>query len=257
MRKATPEDKVLRDKELFDRIATAYARKDLYGPSRIARKVRLLQTLRKADLSPNVDILEIGCGAGFAAEYLHGSYHTYTGLDHSRELIQYAEKRNKHSHVNFYATDFFDFREKSKYDLIFMIGVLHHMTDISFAIRACYSFLKPGGYVVVNEPQPANMIFSWLRSIRAKIDSSYSDEQEELSDLELQTFFKQSGFVNVVSFPQGLFSTPFAEVVIRPQLLTTPVSMLACQIDKLLENYLHSFLKKITWNIIVTGQKAL
>jgi SAM-dependent methyltransferase len=256
MRKDAPEGQALRDKELFDRIATAYARKDLYGPSRIAREVRLLQTLRKTTPNPDLDILEIGCGAGFAVEYLHGCYRTYTGIDYSTELIQYAENRNNNSYASFHAEDFFEFRAESKYDVIFMIGVLHHMTDIPLAIKICHSFLRPGGLLVVNEPQPANIIFSWLRNVRAKIDASYSDEQEELADSELQELFARAGFVNIRSFPQGLFSTPFAEVMIPPQFLIKPLSIAACQIDRVLEDVLPSFLKKLSWNIIVMGQKA-
>ncbi|HXH09760.1 MAG TPA: methyltransferase domain-containing protein [Alphaproteobacteria bacterium] len=256
MRNATPEDKARRDKELFDRIATAYASKDLYGPSRIAREVRLLQTLTKATPRADLDLLEIGCGAGFAAEYLYGRYRTYTGIDYSTELIQYARNRNKHSHASFHPVDLFEFRAESNYDLIFMIGVLHHMIDISLAIKTCYSFIRPGGYLVVNEPQPANTIFSWLRAIRAKIDASYSDEQEELTNLELQELFLHAGFISIKSFPQGLFSTPFAEVMIPPQFLAKPLSMAACQIDRGLEQALPNFLKELSWNIIVVGEKA-
>ncbi len=51
--------------------------------------MRLVQTLCHCRRNTgDLDILEVGCGAGFAAEYLSGFYRSYTGIDHSEELIQ-------------------------------------------------------------------------------------------------------------------------------------------------------------------------
>ena len=52
-----------RDRALFERICEAYARKDLVAASRIARRMRLLQTVKNTGVRPNDDVLEIGCGA--------------------------------------------------------------------------------------------------------------------------------------------------------------------------------------------------
>ncbi len=59
-----------RDQALFERVAADYHRKDLLPAHRRARRHRLMQTLRSVELPADCSILEVGCGAGFAADYL-------------------------------------------------------------------------------------------------------------------------------------------------------------------------------------------
>ena len=243
------------EREFFDHIAKKHIEKDLYRVSCNARKRRLLQTLRHLEINPGIDVLEIGCGAGFAPGYLSGNFRTYTGLDYSQELIRYALANHKRSNVNFYARDFCLCDVDGHYDLIFMIGVLHHMLDIPLVIKKSFSLLKTGGYLAINEPQPANVLFHYLRKIRAKIDPSYSNEQKELERTQIITLFQQAGFTEIQSFQQGFFSTPFAEIVMKPQFLASPLSFFACKLDSAFEMYPVPLLKKLSWNIVVTGRK--
>jgi 2-polyprenyl-3-methyl-5-hydroxy-6-metoxy-1,4-benzoquinol methylase len=256
MNNDTRPDSAFKDRDLFDQIAAKYLKKDLVPSSRRARKMRLFQTLRHCPQMPELDMLEVGCGTGFAADYLAGAYRSYTGLDYSQELIRYARARHTRPNVTFQAIDFYQFSPAQSYDSIFLIGVLHHMTDIPAAVNKCASLLKPGGCLVVNEPQSVNILFHALRKIRAKIDQAYSDEQEELTECQLTSLFRQAGLVQVSSAPQGFLSTPFAEVVIPPQVVSTLLSRLACSLDAILEDLPYGFLKKISWNIIVKGEKS-
>jgi len=230
-------------------------KKDLQRSSRAARRTRLKQTLKIAGSTQDSDVLEIGCGAGFACQYLKGMYCSYTGIDYSGQLIEFAKAEHALENVNFMEVNFYDFHPEKTFDIIFLIGVLHHMTDIPSAVQSIYRLLKPGGSLIANEPQPSNPIIHLLRKIRTKVDRSYSEEQLELQEAELISFFKQAGFEKVVSVPQGFFSTPFAEVVIQPQFLSLPLSKLACFIDLFLEKSFKKLLKKMAWNIIVSGTK--
>lgn len=244
-----------RDRDLFDTIAENYTAKDLYEPSRIARAMRVTKTFSKSDVSNNAHILEIGCGAGFGAKYLREEYVKYTGLDYSKELINKARQLFESENVSFYATNLFDFTSKHLYDVILMIGVLHHISDQPAAIRRSFELLKPGGFLVINEPQAANPIFRFLRGVRTKVSTEYSEEQDQVDAEELVALFRESGFTEVRSYPQGLFSTPFAEVMLQPQLITSFISRASCAIDTFLEKNLKNILGKLTWNIIVSGQK--
>lgn len=251
------QSKAQKDQSLFNRIAESYAKKDFSESSRIARRLRLKQTLSKANLHSNIDIIEIGCGAGFAATYLEGSYKNYMGIDYSEELIKNAKYFNKKTNISFIAKDLYQFSSKNKYDVLFMIGVLHHMVDIDHAIKVARSLIKPGGYIIVNEPQKANLFIHLLRTIRSKIDKSYSEDQEELDIGQLKYLFESAGLTNVQSFPQGLFSTPFAEVVLNPQFIFKYLSKIACSIDKLIEGRFIGLLNKLSWNTIIIGQKEV
>lgn len=249
-------NKSLRDKELFDKISDQYLKKDIYKASRVARMTRLKQTFSLTACSDEFDILEVGCGAGYAARYLQGSYKTYTGIDYSENLIKLAREIHCLPNVTFSAVDFYDFNPEKKYDIVFCIGVLHHMEDMAYALQIMNSLVKPGGSLVVNEPQAANIFFHILRKVRAKTNSdSYSDEQEELIPTLLINLFEKAGLKNIEAMPQGFFSTPFAEVILRPNFLFNPLSMLACKIDKFLEKYFKGVLKLGAWNLIVVGRK--
>lgn len=250
------DDRASRDRALFDRIAANYARKDLYEPSRMARQARLRRTIDLTGQGPDVDILEIGCGAGFAAQYLRGRFGTYTGIDYSDELIAFASRLEAANDVVFHNVDLYEWQPDKTFDVIFAIGVLHHMPDIPRAMSAMWSMLEPGGHLVVNEPQPANIVFHALRKLRAKVDTSYSSEQEELEESALIGYFDDAGFEDIRTRAQGLLSTPFAEVILRPRALACPMSALACRVDAWLEDHFQPVLKAVAWNIIVTGRRA-
>ena len=250
------DNRASRDRALFDRIAADYARKDLYEASRIARQVRLQRTIDLTEHRPDADILEVGCGGGFAAQYLRGRYGSYTGIDYSGELIAFASQLEAGSGVAFHTADLYEWQPDIGYDVIFAVGVLHHMPDIPRAMSAMCSMLKPGGHLVVNEPQPANIVFHGLRKLRAMVDASYSSEQEELEEGRLISYFEGAGFENIRTRAQGLLSTPFAEVTLRPSVLARPLSALACRIDTWLEDHFQRTLKAVAWNIIVTGRRA-
>ena len=249
-------DRASRDRALFDRIASSYARKDLYEPSRIARQARLQRSVDLTGHRPDADILEVGCGAGFAAQYLRGRFGSYTGIDYSEELIAFASQLEAGPDVVFQIADLYEWQPGNTYDVIFAIGVLHHMADIPGAISAMCSMLKPGGHLVVNEPQPANVVFHWLRKLRAMVDASYSSEQEEPEESALVSYFDRAGFEDIRTRAQGLLSTPFAEVTLRPSALAHPLSALACRVDTWLEDHFPLVLKSVAWNIIVTGRRA-
>lgn len=249
-------DRAARDRALFDRIALRYARKDLYEPSRIARQARLRRTVDSAGHGSCADLLEVGCGAGFAADYLRGRYASYTGIDHSDELIAFASRLEMGPEVVFQSADFYQWQPDKTYDVIIAIGVLHHMPDISRAVSTMYDMLTPGGHLVVNEPQPANIVFHGLRKLRAMVDASYSSEQQELEESTLVGYFDQAGFEDVTTRAQGLLSTPFAEVPLRPRALILPLSTLACRVDAWLEDHFQRALKTVAWNIIVAGRRG-
>lgn len=58
----------------------------------------------------------------------------------------------------------------------------------------------------------------------------------------------------MAALPQGLFSTPFAEVMLKPAILTGRLSALACETDRFLERSFPDKLKRFSWNLIVKGQ---
>ena len=245
----------IRDRELFNRISKDYCRKDLLPAHSMARRCRMEQTMNALPVSSKIDILEVGCGAGFSAEYLKGKYHKYLGIDYSDELIKFAQAHNTGEGVEFQAINIKDLGTKRRFDVVLLIGVLHHFENVPYLMDHMTSLLKPGGWIVANEPHAGNPVIRFARGIRKRIDSEYSSKQVEFTISQLYNIFDEARLKEIKMIPQGIFSTPFAEVVMPLQKITTLISKYACSIDKMIEQKYRYRLRNITWNIIAAGRK--
>lgn len=241
------------DKQLFDNIADNYVRKDLIEYCRIARKLRLDQTIKNV-AKPIENILEVGCGAGFSADYLKSAYQHFTGLDYSQNLISYAERHKSYDNVKFVCENIKDYNSMEKFKVILMIGVLHHITEPEEVLLHLKKLLDEDGLVIVNEPQKGNPVIGIMRKIRKLIDSKYSSDQVEFSANELKKMFEKCGYETKV-FSQGFFSTPLAETRLFPNILGVPFAMISKWLDLLLENiFSSSILCSFSWNIVVEAR---
>jgi 2-polyprenyl-3-methyl-5-hydroxy-6-metoxy-1,4-benzoquinol methylase len=250
-----PNTRERRDQRLFEGIAPAYCRKDLLPASRRARCHRLQQTLKAVPTTARPEMLEVGCGAGFSAAYLAGCYGAYVGIDYAEPFIAYARQHNQRHGATFEVSNIKTYRSNRRFDVVFMIGVLHHIEQLEEALPAMLTLLKPGGWFVANEPHPGNPLIRLARVIRKRLDRHYASEQQELSAAELQRLYHGAGLVDIRIIPQGLLSTPFAEVILQPQAIMQALAALACAIDTGLERLLGRLLQPLTWNLIAVGRK--
>ncbi len=244
-----------RDKELFDRISEQYCRKDLRPGSRRARQLRLNQTLKRSLTGRSQSILDLGCGAGFSAEYLAGRFQRYVGVDYSERLIALA---NTHVHVSgaeFLATNIKDLPRDGSFDGAFMIGVLHHLSDPDETVQAIAECVRPGGWFALNEPSSHNPLINLARRIRKRVDNDFSEEQVSLSRRELTEVLQRNGFDSVETWGQGILSTPFAEVVM-PQWFSVPAGLLACLFDSAVERVAPRAVQLASWNLVAVGRRG-
>lgn len=240
---------------MFDAIAEPYCRKDLLPASRVARRQRLNQTIAALDVGEGFDLLEVGCGAGFAASYLAGRYGSYCGIDASAELVERAKVHNARAGATFLVTEVEDFDPPGRYDVVLAIGVLHHLREVCSAVGRMADWLRPGGWLVVNEPQPGNPLVRLARWVRKRVDPGYSRQQRQLSMRELLGVFRSAGLTGVRLVPQGLFSTPFAEVRLPFQPVAHVLAKAACRIDSTVEARARPGLCFASWNLICAGRK--
>ncbi len=247
-------DRAETDRILHDRISEDLARKDQLPAQRLARQFRLSQTFKNAQAHTS-SILEIGCGAGFSAEYLKDTYKTYKGIDHSSLLIAAASELHSAPGVTFEVADIATYKPKTQFDSTFLIGVLHHLDDPVGNLRRVTQFVSSGGYVLANEPQPGNPIITWARALRKITDNNYSSDQVEFTATELAAQFQEAGLIDITITPQGFFSTPFAEVAMPLQSIMTPISRIACALDNIIERLpgVRTWGRWLSWNIVVSG----
>lgn len=244
------------DQRLFNKIAPDYLKKDLIGASRIARKHRVKETFKSLPIQKHISILDVGCGAGFSAKYLEGLYSKYVGIDYSENLIQYARQYNSVKNATFLVDNIKEYKTDYKYDLIFLIGAVHHFDDAEATLSKIIELLQPKGWIVANEPQLANPLINVARLLRKKFDTKYSDRQHYFTYSEFFKLYKGLGLKNIMLRPQGIFSTPMAEIPMKPDSIFEPVARATVKIDKALYNLPYTVLKLISWNVIAIGQKS-
>lgn len=252
--KVEPEQ--LKNHELFDRIAHDYAKKDIVQSTAVVRKHKLITCLdflldRKKNLGT---ILEIGCGIGAPSWHLESYYDKYIGIDYSDELIKQAKLQKRSDKVTFILADLLNLNVNLRADLIFADGVLHHIPDLDTLMKSLKSVAMPGGYFVVREPHRMNPIVRSLRWIRKKVDASYSKDQYFFKPSELVNLLKRHNFEDISYKFIGFFSTPFGEVILRPQWFFLRISKLAILVDSLLDKILPNFLKFMSWDVIVRAK---
>ena len=111
-----------------------------------------LKTFRKFGLViKGLDILEVGCGSGFAAALITAEKpHSYTGLDIMPEQLEIARERDLPgaSFVEGSADDLSRFPAGS-FDAVLDFCILHHVEGWRTFFDECRRVLKPGGSIYV------------------------------------------------------------------------------------------------------------
>lgn len=99
-------------------------------------------------------VLELGCGAGWAANAMGLHYGCrVTGVDFTRAALdrarEVAQKAGVAERVQFVASDLFNYRPATPPDLVVSIGVLHHTRDCRAGFAHAASCVPPGGALFV------------------------------------------------------------------------------------------------------------
>jgi len=113
----------------------------------------------------NLDILDIGCGAGFLTNALALDGHRVTGIDLSTKSLHVAEKRDLSKSVKYMQLDAFalPFAQKS-FDVICAMDFLEHIEMPGQIIQKVATLLKPGGLFFFHTFN--RNLLSWLLVIK-------------------------------------------------------------------------------------------
>ena len=109
------------------------------------------QVLERLDVRAGFQILDLGCGTGWATRLLAGRAAGVQaiGVDASTKMIARAEElhslriRARYEHGTFEALDFPD----DKFDLVFSMEAIYYAPDLARALAEVARVTKPGGQV--------------------------------------------------------------------------------------------------------------
>jgi 2-polyprenyl-6-hydroxyphenyl methylase / 3-demethylubiquinone-9 3-methyltransferase len=110
-----------------------------------ARNPWIIERIRSL-LRPSLDILDIGCGAGFLTNALAKEGHRLTGIDLSAKSLSVAKKRDSTQSVDYQECDAFalPFKEQS-FDVVCAMDFLEHVEAPEQIIKKAAELLRPGG----------------------------------------------------------------------------------------------------------------
>ncbi|GET92944.1 3-demethylubiquinone-9 3-methyltransferase, putative [Leishmania tarentolae] len=118
-------------------------------------------------LTPQQQVLDVGCGGGILAESLARIGGTVTGIDACAESIEVAERRRQQLAANFSASSplfnwpqrlsyrhvsLFDIveQEKRQFDVVVASEVIEHVSDARAFLQALCEATKPGGLLFLS-----------------------------------------------------------------------------------------------------------
>ena len=147
------------------------------------------------DLDEADAFLDVGCGTGWAVEYLYGKKGgsgTFHGIDIARGMIERAERlRTKAENVRFAVADAADIPlEDGSIDVLICTNSFHHYPEPEKAVREFVRILRPGGRFYVLDVT-ADDVF--LRAVNAVVRKREAAHVNFYSSREFQRMIAAAG----------------------------------------------------------------
>ena len=95
---------------------------------------------------PEVQILDLGCGAGFLTNHLIKDFNDVTGIDISKNSLKVAQKHDASQRVKYIQADVTQIPfSSSSFDVVCMMDLIEHIEDQALLVKEACRVLKPGG----------------------------------------------------------------------------------------------------------------
>jgi 2-polyprenyl-3-methyl-5-hydroxy-6-metoxy-1,4-benzoquinol methylase len=138
-------------------------------------------------IKPGMSILEVGCGSAHLCPHVERAGGSYTGIDHSHELLEGNRKR--FPRARFFSIDT---TLSEQFDLVTSLYTIEHVVDPPAYLETMWSYCKPAGFLAVicpnfidsGEIPPSCFYGKTPRRFREKIRSlAVSDAIAHLIDM--------------------------------------------------------------------------
>jgi len=193
---------------------------DRQAPGYVARPMKDVASYEKAMdrvrsyLTPEQEVLELGCGSGSTAMLLAKHVKHMTASDISGKMIEFGQEKAWNDgieNISFVHTPAGSsvFEGKS-YDVVMAYNVVHLIKGPASVLKQVHRMLKPDGLFITKTPCVGDCPFYWRWLINVMRLVGYAPYVNYLKQVQLERMIEQSGFKivetgNYPSSPMGRF----------------------------------------------------
>ncbi|MCV2893744.1 class I SAM-dependent methyltransferase [Lentibacter sp. XHP0401] len=150
-------------KTFWDKMAPKYAASQMRSVEDYEHT--LARTL--SYLTPDMRVLEMGCGTGTTALRLAPHVLAFVGTDQSSEMIRIAREKAEEAGIGNAEFRVLGAAESAQldegFDVVMGYNLFHLVPDVEAVIDDVYKRLKPGGLLISKTPCLADKAFGWKR----------------------------------------------------------------------------------------------
>ena len=150
----------------WDKAAEKYARDPIRDVA--SYEHTLARTL--SYLTPQMRVLEMGCGTGTTALRLAPHVKAFVGTDQSSEMIRIARDKaaDEHSNLEFRVLGAAESAQLEEgFDVVMGFNLFHLVPDADAVLADIFKILKPGGLMISKTPCLMDKAFGWKRFLVA------------------------------------------------------------------------------------------
>lgn len=163
-------------------------------PIRVERAVSIAQSMRDIlDMNTYQRALEYGSGTGLLSFALQDDLKSITLMDESIEMTKVAREKCKVSQVNHLHPIKMDllideYQPESRFDLIFILLTLHHITDTDGILSRFKNLISPNGVLAIIDLETEDGSFH-DREFHGHLGFDRNDLEEKLKGAGFQPFY--------------------------------------------------------------------
>lgn len=100
----------------------------------------------------NGKLLDVGCGNGQMLLFFKSKGYSVTGIEYSNKIFKILKKEKKFNRIKITNEDITKKRGRETYDFVLASDVIEHIKDDYTALGNLFSFVKPGGILIITVP---------------------------------------------------------------------------------------------------------